>query len=296
MFAMKQMNDLLKTFCSADKLFDSYQLVEPQTHEVFDYDSNDNLIKTEKYCYTTCGRFVPCENCTSKRTCNDQNQYMKLEYVNDRVLLFLSRPVRVENKLFSLELIKNVTDSLSIPSYYHTEKRDVEKVIQQLNDLSIHDAFTGMYNKVYIKNEIDNFVQQMEKTDDKLIGIAIDIDDYTQVNMMYGHGVGNQVLYYIASAVKQVAGLYRGWTGRLGPDEFGLFFKNMSMSEIETICIKLDEMISQHLFEAKGKEFKMTFSYGVAELEQTEDADDYIDRLYFRLRAAQGSKKEADQE
>lgn len=291
MFEIKQMNDFLKDSCSVDKLFDLYQLVDPHTHEVFDYDVNNNLIKTEEYCYNICGKTAPCENCMTKRTYSDQNQYMKLEYVNGRVLLLLSRLVRVENKLFCLELIRSVTDSLSVPGYYHTEKRDIEKSVQQLNDLSVYDVFTGMYNKIYVRNEIDNFIQQMKKTPDKLIGIAIDIDDYTQVNVMHGHGIGNEVLYYIASAVKKVAQMYEGWAGRLGPDEFGLFFKNKSMQQIEDVCLCLDEIISEHLFEAKGTGFKMTFSYGISELETTDDANDYLERLYFKLRAAQSAKK-----
>lgn len=290
MFEFKHMNDLLKPYCIGDSLFDYYRLVDPKTHEVFEYDNENNLIKNELSCYKFWDKKKECANCVANHCYVKQRQYVKLEFVHGKVMFIISKPIKIQEKMFALELIKDITSSMVGYNYYRSQNNNVENIISQFNELAIRDIVTGLYNLDFIKNYIDDFLEK-EAVFNTLGAIAIDVDNYTEINSLYGYNVGNEVLQYIAGKLEKCGISYGGVASRLGPDEMGIFFINKTIEELEEICEEAYNEVTTSSLDVKDKKLNVEFTYAVAMLDNKDDSDDFIGRLYFNLRMAQGKKQ-----
>jgi len=69
MFEFKQMSELLKPYCTGESIFDFYRLIDPKTHEVFEYDKDNNLRLQEGSCYELWERNTTSPKCITKHSC-----------------------------------------------------------------------------------------------------------------------------------------------------------------------------------------------------------------------------------
>ncbi|MGE4215007.1 MAG: GGDEF domain-containing protein [Anaerotignaceae bacterium] len=280
MYNIKNMDKKIKTFCSGEMIFDLYRLVDPHTHQVFDYTGEKKeFLKHGDSCYEIWNRTLPCENCISKRSFDENKQYIKVEQLTGEALLIVSVPVTLENKRLSLELVKNVTDSMVVVSEYHRDNVQITEFIKEFNDIAVKDTFTGLYNKAYVRNEIDNFICTHKNENGCLIGVCIDVDNFKRVNDEYGHNVGDIVLQHIAAVIKRTVNRYDGWAGRLGGDEFAMFFKNKTIAEVQHICNGMSDRIKKFGYKAQKDIFNVTISFGIEELKQDDDSNQFLDRI-----------------
>lgn len=280
MYNIKDMDKTIKQFCSGEMIFDLYRLVDPFTHEVFDY--NHKKKEFSKYsgsCYEFLNRTLPCENCISKRSFDEKKHYMKVEQLAEEALLIITVPITLENKRLSLELVKNVTDSMEVVSQHHRDNVQITQFINEFNDLAVKDAFTGLYNKVYVRNEIDNFIHLQSGANCFLTGVCIDVDNFKNVNDEYGHSVGDIVLQHIAVVIKRAAKKYDGWAGRLGGDEFAMFFKDKTVAEVQQICDEMSEKIKKFSYKAQKDKFNVTISFGIEELRPEDSCQQFLDKI-----------------
>ncbi|MBO4904265.1 MAG: GGDEF domain-containing protein [Lachnospiraceae bacterium] len=136
-----------------------------------------------------------------------------------------------------------------------------------------------------------------ERTDDEFVALCIlDLDSFKQINDIFGHQMGDKAIQTAAQLIWECLGVdyQEKWTfceraatqpisfaGRLGGDEFIIFFRNpngmdavkQSLSEI------LDRLNSVELGELNG----ICASFGVTQIRK-EDTD--IDTVYARADAA----------
>lgn len=289
MFEFEQMNEELKPYCSGENIFDYYRLVNPKTHEVFKYGSNGILEIQEEKCFEFWDRKDHCPNCVSRHSCVKQRQYVKLEFIYGKVFIILSKPVKIQENMLSFELVKDITNSMLGYNYYRAESKNVENIVSQFNELAVRDILTGLYNMDYINNYLEDFLRK-EVAFNTLVAGAVDIDSYTKINAMYGYIAGNEVLQYVAGIMEKCALSYGGMAGRLGPDEIGIFFINKTKEEVEAICDELHKEASKKPLKIQGEDFEIKFTSAVAEIRNDDEPDDFIGRLYFNLRMAQGKK------
>lgn len=286
MFDFKQMNESLKGYCTCESIFDYYRLVDPKTHEVFKYDNNSNLEIQKDCCFNFWGKNSSCPNCIVKQSYIKQRQYVKLEFIYGKVMFIVSKPIKIEDKIYILELIKDITSSMIGLNYYRAENQKVEEIISQFNELAVRDILTGLYNIDYILNYLDDFLEK-EIPFNTLVAVAIDIDNYTELNALYGYSVGNEILQYISGVLEKTAISYDAIVGRLGADELGIFFINKTTEEVEKISKIIYEKIKNEPLDVQGKRINISFTYAVTEMNRDDDSEDFIGRLLFNLRAAQ---------
>jgi diguanylate cyclase (GGDEF)-like protein/PAS domain S-box-containing protein len=115
-----------------------------------------------------------------------------------------------------------------------TEQR---KANERVNYLSFHDSLTGLYNRVYLEEEIKRL-----DTDRQLpIGIImVDINRLKLINDAYGHPMGDQLLKTSSSVLKDVC-RKEDIIARWGGDEFVIFLPKTSVKEIEAIKKRIIE-------------------------------------------------------
>lgn len=101
----------------------------------------------------------------------------------------------------------------------YIEQENIQEKEQQryLARKAEHDPLTGIRNKVAIEDTIQEmFRQSVENKTPLAIGF-LDIDDFRDYNTKYGHQVGDRIIQFTASALKETI---NGKVGRNGGDEF----------------------------------------------------------------------------
>jgi len=120
----------------------------------------------------------------------------------------------------------------------------VEELNERLEMLATIDPLTGLFNRRAIMTRADNELDRAKRT--KLyFGLAIvDIDDMQKINEQYGIEVGDQCLVELARTLSISTRSYDG-AGRIGGDEFLIYFSMPSKSQFQPILERVHERISK---------------------------------------------------
>ena len=110
--------------------------------------------------------------------------------------------------------------------------KDLHDVIRKqnefLNQLSITDDLTGLYNHRYLTRKLDERVKALHQTAGALTCALIDLNQFKSINDLYGHLTGDEVLRRFAEFLKSTlpAGHPPAICGRWGGDEFLIIFSD----------------------------------------------------------------------
>ena len=95
---------------------------------------------------------------------------------------------------------------------------------QQLSLLSQQDALTGLANRRYLDETLDNEWRRALRHETPLTIMMVDIDFFKPYNDTLGHLKGDQCLKDIATAISSIAARSGDLVARYGGEEFLLLF------------------------------------------------------------------------
>lgn len=139
----------------------------------------------------------------------------------------------------------------------HTQKVEQQKLLTRAET----DLMTGLLNKATTESKIKASLRELNGNSYNVL-MLVDIDDFKNINDTYGHLKGDEVITEIAKALMEYTGEY-GLAGRLGGDEFCLFFSNLLDTKVA--CEKA-ELIAGKLraLYPGGDSCRVTLSIGIA--------------------------------
>lgn len=118
-------------------------------------------------------------------------------------------------------------DDSGIPIYGIGVFSDIDERKTQLEWLTTQvqiDSLTGVLNRSAFQQNAEHFLAELPMGE-TLVMIMLDLDNFKQINDVYGHPKGDYVLEEIARALQKSFGR-EGLLGRLGGDEFGVILPN----------------------------------------------------------------------
>ena len=124
------------------------------------------------------------------------------------------------------------------------------------------DALTGLYNRRGFSERAKHHLALAQRAGSPFSLLAIDLDDFKQINDTFGHDVGDEALVEIASVLSEVA-RESDLVARLGGDEFTLLLPNTTGHEAEILIRRLRTAVD----EANGRDerdFVLATSVGVS--------------------------------
>ena len=98
-----------------------------------------------------------------------------------------------------------------------TEKRNSEK---QITFLALHDALTGLANRVQLREHIEKSLKSLERGK-KLSVFCLDLDHFKDINDTLGHSVGDALLCAVATRLRELVRDH-DLVSRTGGDEFAI--------------------------------------------------------------------------
>ncbi len=179
-------------------------------------------------------------------------------------------------------------------------KKDFEQVKAEI----LVDFLTRVPNRKAFNEKLLTFIGEATSEAKDLSLLLIDIDHFKRFNDEYGHLVGDEVLIFAASKIREIV-RGRDFLARFGGEEFVIILPQTPLAGATVVA----ESIRSFFDKANLREGvtsrtlgKITVSIGVASYRQGEPAEDFVNRsdqgLYFakntgRNRVATESEAEA---
>jgi diguanylate cyclase (GGDEF)-like protein len=159
---------------------------------------------------------------------------------------------------------------------------------EQLKQISITDELTGLRNRRYIMERLEDEFQRARRSGKPMGLIMLDLDYFKQINDMHGHQFGDLVLKAVASRMRASIREY-DLLGRVGGEEFFIVSPEAEVEETVGIAERIRELIRGEAISEGKREVKVTISAGVTMLKE-HDRD--IDVLFSRADSALYSAKQ----
>ncbi len=135
---------------------------------------------------------------------------------------------------------------------------------QSLQELSLRDPLTGLYNRRYITEYLPRELARIERSQTSFIIAMIDIDDFKKFNDLWGHEAGDEVLKMIGHLLNQY---FRAsdMASRFGGEEFLVSMADADVTQCIHRLEQLCELIKNKTVIFQGHHLpKVTLSIGVA--------------------------------
>lgn len=158
---------------------------------------------------------------------------------------------------------------------------------KRIEELSITDKLTGLYNRLKLDEIMLIKVQEFERYKIEFSIILLDIDDFKSVNDTYGHDVGDYVLETMAKILKQNIRL-ADVIGRWGGEEFIIICNNTNLENVQILAENLRKIIDNTKFDVVGNK---TISLGIAEFVEADSINTIFKRADESLYNAKTSGK-----
>jgi diguanylate cyclase (GGDEF)-like protein len=143
--------------------------------------------------------------------------------------------------------------------------RDVSDQValrQQVAHLTFHDGLTGLPNRAYVEERAR---EALAEAGSRQAGVVfVDLDGFTAVNDLVGHGAGDLVLAQTARRLRAVVPAQET-VARWGGDEFAVLMENAAAAqEIHELANRIVAAIAGEPFRVADREISLTASVGVA--------------------------------
>jgi diguanylate cyclase (GGDEF)-like protein len=135
----------------------------------------------------------------------------------------------------------------------------------ELQQSAATDSLTGGLTRRAFKQGADHLVSLALRHQIGLSCIVLDIDHFKQVNDIYGHAAGDEVLKAVASVCKttlRAGDLF----GRLGGEEFAIVLPHVNRDGAIVVAEKVKTAISSQLIRGGFGSLKVTASLGISAL------------------------------
>jgi len=129
--------------------------------------------------------------------------------------------------------------------------------------LSNHDQLTGLPNRHLLQNRLEYLLEGVDDRVSKVAVVMLDIDDFKQINDVYGHAIGDRVVFELAKTLEECCKEV-DIIARSGGDEFVVAIEGVeSLEQLQHTVDKLTGLFPFHVT-VKGHHFTITASMGIS--------------------------------
>ena len=177
-------------------------------------------------------------------------------YMFQNVTMFpLSSPTGEVSKLCML--VYDVTDQA-------LSKLRVERLNDDLQQMSSVDGLTGLFNRRYWQERFDSHFKLLRRRESISTALMLDIDHFKKINDTYGHQAGDEVIKTLARVIQKSI-RETDLAGRYGGEEFAIILVDSNQSNAMKVADRIRRLAEAMAVEHEGQLIKFTVSVGISE-------------------------------
>lgn len=144
-----------------------------------------------------------------------------------------------------------------------------------LQDQAFKDALTGIYNRHYFNQHIDQAIGVAHREKQPLSVLMLDIDYFKQLNDSLGHLAGDDSLILVAETIQSCLSRSGDWVARYGGEEFVCVLTNTSSDGAVVVAEQIRVAVAAlRLPRTKKEGDLLTISLGISVM-----SDKYLSAL-----------------
>ena len=164
-----------------------------------------------------------------------------------------------------------------------------KRVAEQIEYLATHDSLTGLPNRRLFFDRLAHAIDVAERNEKLMALMFIDLDGFKQVNDVFGHAAGDELLRVVAERIRSRL-RSADTVARLGGDEFAVILEHLDhVDPISEIADALLRTLSEPIVMAQGTAH-VSASIGIVicplEAKSTKEMMVDADRAMYAAKAA----------
>lgn len=186
-----------------------------------------------------------------------------------------------------LTLIRDISEEKKLERELTEKSNNLERTNRILQELSITDELTGIYNYRFFKESVTSLFKWAKEKGKTFSICVMDLDRFKEINDTLGHLEGDKILAAVAELAKSLVPP-PGSIARYGGDEFVLILQDRTKEEALEIAESIREAIERNFTSKRTSSISLTVSVGVAEFSRfLNGIDDLIrqaDRALYKAK------------
>lgn len=172
-------------------------------------------------------------------------------------------------------------------------QRATKQATRKLEARALQDAMTGLGNRMFMDEQLPTLFDTCKRSGTDLTCVAIDLDNFKQVNDTHGHAAGDELLKFLSQLIK-ASTRSEDCAIRTGGDEFVVLMPDCMTARVKQFAYNLIALFRQHSRARYPGQFSPDLSIGVASVKacRAETAEDLLkaadSQLYVAKRAGKG--------
>lgn len=176
-----------------------------------------------------------------------------------------------------------------------TQAEELRRMNRDLEQLSVTDPLTGLYNRRYFEKLMESEVALSIRNDETISILLLDLDRFREINERHGHNTGDD-------AIREVAQILAGQLRqtdvacRFGGDEFFVLCRRATIANAIAIADKLQHALTEQPLRIGDLALPVKASIGVATIpgvHQIADAAEFFHCADEALRHAKQRRHDA---
>ena len=171
------------------------------------------------------------------------------------------------------------------------EMRKLRSEVAKINSEATTDSLTKINNRRAFDTEIEAAINASKANSSSLCLIIVDIDHFKAFNEKFGHSVGDKVLRFVASLIKNnIKG--NDSVARYSGEQFTLLLPETNFEGALIVAENIREKLAKQTLSDSAKKIELgtiTASFGVASYEKKESSEQFINKADIALRDAKKS-------
>lgn len=196
-----------------------------------------------------------------------------------------------ETRVIQLDALRSHDELQQMRAQAAATQDEIARLQEELahaSEMMRNDPLTGALNRKGMDEALAAEVARAHRHDSKLCLALLDIDNFKKLNDSLGHAAGDAALVHLARVVQEVI-RPEDTLARYGGEEFVVLLPDTALDDAVTALTRVQRELTKRFFLHNNDRILITFSCGVAELGDAEDAAAALQRadgaMYLAKRA-----------
>lgn len=173
----------------------------------------------------------------------------------------VERQLRYQAQSETLETTRRLNRELEERVQERTQ--ELENLNEKLNELSVTDGLTGLRNRRFLDQQLEQEVGRAWRSGMPLAVAMLDIDHFKAVNDTYGHQVGDECLRMVGEMLHSALRSPSDTGARYGGEEFVMVLPDTDCEGAMAVVERVRERIQASRVACDGVTLALTLSAGV---------------------------------